>query len=101
DLFERIRMILLEEQHPYANANQFGMGPNWRIRVVRVGLNKLGLDPNLVRHGIQREVYAMPLMDNWKSFLQGKSSPEKLERPTVEEISTAALARWIIPRSHR
>ncbi len=48
--------------HPYATGNRFGMGPNWKIRVARTALEKIGLDADdILNHGIAREVYAVPL----------------------------------------
>jgi hypothetical protein len=99
NLFERIRNLLVSEGHPYASGHQYGQGPNWRFRVMRVGLERLGLDQELTRHGIVREVYAMPLASNFREFLCGEDSEPYLDRPTVSQIASAALKRWIIPRS--
>ncbi len=100
-LFERFREILANEGHEYANGHQFGQGPNWRFRVLRVGLKRLGLDEELIRHGIHREVFAMPLSKNFKEYLcDGVTEPQG-RRPSVARISTAALQRWVIPRSER
>ena len=33
DLFSRLRAVLREDGHRYADGHQFGSGPNWRIRV--------------------------------------------------------------------
>jgi hypothetical protein len=101
DLFERIRQLLVNENHPYANGHQFGQGPNWRFRVLRVGLKYLGLDEELIRHGIHREVYAMPMASDFKDFLCGRIHESNLLRPSIETISTAALDRWVVPRSNR
>ena len=101
DLFERIRQLLVDENHPYANGHQFGQGPNWRFRVLRVGLKRLGLDEELIRHGIHREVFAMPMVSDFKDFLCGRTREANLNRPTIDTISTIALNRWVIPRSLR
>jgi hypothetical protein len=100
-LFRRLRNVLAAKNHRYANAYNFGQGPNWRIRLSREGLKVLGLDPNLLRHGISREVYVMPLANNVREFLTGRSTNALLDRPSVCEISGAALTRWIIPRASR
>lgn len=101
DLFERLRNLLEQEGHPYANGHQFGQGPNWRMRVMRVGLDLLGLDPELSRHGISREVYVMALASNAREFLRGEECIPKLYLPSVTDIANAAKARWIIPRATR
>ena len=100
-LFAQIRQMVRDNGHEYADAHQYGDGPNWRIRLSRVGLSMLGLDPNLLRHGIEREVYVLPLSVNCKEFLRGQVEEAYLDRPTVREISLAAKQRWILPRAER
>lgn len=99
ELFGRMRFLLLKQGHAYANKHQFGDGPNWRMRTIRVALQALGLSPNLVRHGIQREVFAMPLVKNYKQVLKDGTRIWGSARPSVDEISAAALERWVLPRA--
>ena len=101
-IFDALRGYLESEGHPYANGNKFGMGPNWKIRVIRTALSKLGIDgASILKHGIQREVYAIPLADNFKSILLGqKENIESKVRP-ASEISDYCLNRWILPRADR
>lgn len=98
-LFSRLRYLLLTLDHPYANKHQFGDGPNWRMRTIRVGLQALGLSPNLVRHGIQREVFAMPLVKNYKHVLKDGTRIWGSARPSASDIGAAALERWVLPRA--
>jgi len=100
-LFERLRTLLALENHPYASGHQFGQGPNWRLRVTRVGLARLGLDDNLVQHGINRQVYAMSLAPDFKEFLCGQIRKPALVCPSASEIAIAALNRWVLPRASR
>jgi hypothetical protein len=101
ELFLRLRKFLVDAEHPYANANRFGQGPNWKFRVIRVGLEELGLDPRMLRHGITREVYVVPLARNAREFLKGKT--KRLERSlmSVKDVSRFCMDRWVIPRSRR
>lgn len=100
-LFERLRALLVQENHAYGNGHQFGQGPNWRLRVARVALQRLGLDENLLRHGIAREVYAMPLASNLRAFLTGRAATPEIDRPSARCIASAALERWVLPRAQR
>src|SRR5438105_2988323 len=71
-LFELMRRYLKQRGHPYASGNRFGMGPNWKLRVSRAALEAAGFDSSeVLRHGIEREVYGVPLARNWKEILQG------------------------------
>lgn len=98
-LFERIKLMLAAEDHKYAGGHQYGDGPNWRFRVIRVGLDKLGLSKDVLRHGIKREIYGMPLCEDFRSFLTGKIKEPTINRPTASEIAYHAKIRWMIPRS--
>ncbi len=69
--------------------------------MIRECLTRIGLDQNLLRHGISREVYAMPLADNWQDYLRGKTKTCVLDRPISKDIAIAARDRWIVPRAAR
>ncbi len=102
DLFLQLRRVLQEDGHKYANGHQFGDGPNWRIRVARKGLESLGLDADeVLKHGIRREVYAMPIASNSRQFLSGGDRQPIFNHLTVDEIAVLARSRWLVPRSKR
>jgi hypothetical protein len=98
-LFARMRLMLLNAGHPYALGHEFGDGPNWRMRLIKVALKQLGLSPNLVRHGISREVFGMPLVENYVQVLKDGQKPVGVNRPSVRVISDHALERWVLPRA--
>lgn len=102
DLFSRLRSVLEEDGHRYANGHQFGDGPNWRIRVARKGLETLGMNADeVLKHGIRREVYALPIATNCYEFLSGRDREPSIDCLTVNEIASLARERWIVPRSNR
>jgi hypothetical protein len=100
-LFGRLRHLLVSRGHDYADGHQYGDGPNWRMRVMRVALQELALSTDLQRHGIERQIYVLPLATNTRPFLLGQEREPRLARPPVEEIGAAALERWVLPRSRR
>jgi len=102
EIFELLRAYLEALGHPYASGHRFGMGPNWKIRVVRTALEKLGIDGNaILRHGIEREVYAIPLARNWRDILLDNQKNVRSCVLPVSEIADFCLRRWIIPRAVR
>lgn len=102
EIFDLLRGYLEEIKHPYASGHRFGMGPNWKIRVARAALEELDLDADsILRHGIGREVYAVPLAPNWKQVLLGKEERENVSLLSVSEISDYCRHRWMVPRSER
>lgn len=102
DLFDDLRKHLRSIGDPYADAHQYGQGPNFRLRIIRRALTKLGLDSDMVRHGLTREVFFCPLANNAEQFLRGEHlRPRFGEMRTVEETGMLALERWVIPRAER
>ena len=101
-LFAQLRQVLREDGHEYANGYKFGGGPNWRVRAARAALETLGMDADdILRHGIEREVYAMPTAANARGFLAGEDAEPVFGHRTVAELSALARERWVVPRSER
>ena len=101
-IFESLRGYLEAIGHPYASGHKFGMGPNWKIRVARVALEKIGIDGNsILKHGVKREVYAIPLATNWQKILLGQQRNVRSCTIPFAEISEFCLSRWIVPRAAR
>ena len=102
DLFSQLRAVLQEDGHKYADGHQFGDGPNWRIRVARIGLQSLGLNADeVLKHGIRREVYAIPIARNARAFLAGRDEEPTFDYMPVDEIADLARNRWLVPRGER
>jgi hypothetical protein len=102
ELFENLRDYLRARGDAYSDAHQFGQGPNYRLRVVRKALGLLGLDPDMARHGLTREVFFCSLASNALQFLRGEHKRARYTLlPGVEEIGRAALERWVVPRAQR
>lgn len=101
-LFDRLRSHLTALKHPYATGHRFGMGPNWRFRVVREALESLGLEADsILKHGIQREIFAVPLAENWQAVLKGEHTRVRARPLSARAIAEYCIARWILPRSIR
>jgi hypothetical protein len=101
-LYSKIREYLLKKKHPYADNNRFGDGPNWRLRTIRAALELLGFDPNILCHGVAREVFACEFASNSRDYLGGRSKKLRVDcLPLYETTAELALHRWIVPRSER
>ena len=100
--FQQLKALLNDIDHRHRSPTM-GTGPNWRIRVLRAGLRELGIDAeSILLHGIQREVFALPVADNALPFLRGEhGTPAFQRRASVEDISQLAVARWMVPRARR
>lgn len=101
-LFLELRDYLRCIGHRYADQHKFGQGPNWRLRTTRAALTALGFRDDLLRHGIQREVFISNLSTNaTKLLLTGKGRPDLSSLLSASEVAELAVERWILPRSVR
>lgn len=101
-LFNDFRKYLESIGDEYAGTHNYGQGPNYRLRVVRKVLTMLGMDPDLARHGLAREVFFCPLATNAMQVLRGEHKQVRYSGlPTVKQRANAALARWVLPRADR
>ncbi|OIX91180.1 hypothetical protein BFS14_23815 [Serratia fonticola] len=101
-LFIELRDYLRDMDHTYADHYEFGNGSNWRLRTTKAALNALGFRADLMKHGVQREVFISQLAENATSILQtGKGKPDLTSLLSAKEIAECAMERWIIPRSIR
>jgi Domain of unknown function (DUF4338) len=101
-LFERMRLFLRDRGHAYADQHKFGEGPNWRLRTIRAALGALDFNENILRHGIQREVFVSKLASNAFEVLRsGKVKPDISGLLSVAQISDLARDRWMVPRAER
>lgn len=102
DLFEEMRAYLRTIDHTYADMYRFGEGPNWRLRTVRAALDKLGFKEDVLKHGIQREVFLCELASNSLQVLKGETKrPDLMGLLTAKKVGGLAVQRWMIGRAER
>jgi hypothetical protein len=101
-LFAELRDYLRDIGHKYADRHRFGQGPNWRMRTTRAALEILGFEADMLRHGIEREVFLCQLASNALSILRnGRGRPNLSSLLSAEEVAQLAVERWMLPRSQR
>ena len=98
-LFEEMKAYVAFSDQKRAFANRFGDGPNWKIRVARECLEGLGLSGDLLRHGIGREIYAIPLAKNFRQFLLGEHDRVQSFDLPFDELSRYFKERWMYGRA--
>jgi hypothetical protein len=81
--------------------NQYGQGPNWKIRTLRTALESLELPTDLLRHGLRREVFLAPLGVAWRAFLRGETANVRSYEYRLRDLSEHFRTRWAIPRAER
>jgi hypothetical protein len=101
-LFDQMRQYLALKGHSYAYGYEYGDGPNWRLRTIRAALTEMGINADVLRHGIRREVFVSMLADNALDVLRGNAKrPLYDSLGTADQIGDLAVKRWIQPRSER
>lgn len=102
DLFLELRNYLRRINHKFADQYSFGQGSNWKLNATCAALHALGLKKNLLRHGINREVYYCKFAVNANSILRtGVGKPDISTLLNASQIADQSLKRWILPRSKR
>lgn len=102
-LFGLMRDYLKVKEHRYASGHRFGQGPNWKLRVARQALSMIGINDNVLSHGIAREVFLCWVASNGRDVLTRQQPPAAnfSELATVAQVSAQVKERWIIPRAKR
>jgi hypothetical protein len=82
-------------------SHEYGKGPNWRLRTIRQALGKIGIEEDLLHHGVRRQVFLAPRAMNWKQFLRGETDDPAWYRLHLNEMAAFYRRRWAVPRSGR
>ena len=102
ELFDSLREYLRLRKHSYSANNRFGNGPNWKFRAIRAAFELIGIDRDLLHHGVRREVFVCPLAENAKRILRGEQKrPNYNGLLSMGEVGRLAIERWIVPRAER
>ena len=89
------------ERHCTATAKKSRWGNGFRNRreVIRKCLRRIGLPPDLLYHGIHREVFGVPLARNTREFLRGEHSKLLWYNLSVTDLSDWFRERWLLQRA--
>lgn len=100
-LFQDMRDLVAFDDPVGSRSNRFGQGPNWKMRISRMTLERLGLPSNLLRHGVSREIYGIPLASNFKEFLIGKEGKLNQTNLPISDLVEYFKVRWMNGRASR
>lgn len=97
-LYPKISQLL--ESNGILTPNGYGNGPKVRWQNVTKALILLGLSPEFLHHGVQREVFLYNLVEDLEGGMAGGSFGRPLQLQT-EEFSNFWRERWALPRADR
>ena len=86
---------------PTAKHERWGTGFRSRREIVKKCLIKIGISSEWLYHGVQREVFVVPLARNARQFLRGEHSKLCWFDQNSQELFSYFRERWLIPRSRR
>lgn len=99
--------VYLSSENDYKEVNSvFGEGTSPKLRKLKMGLRKLGFDPDkLIQHRQHRLIYAAPLFSAARDWLLERTTemPSFIEHPELFENATESIteywrARWLAKR---
>jgi hypothetical protein len=97
-LYKAMTDYALANCQPTAKAAKWGTGFRSRREVVRKTLRHLGLPDRLIYHGVQREVFVVPLARNTASFLRGEEDRLVTYGQSAEALGAYFKERWLSKR---
>lgn len=100
-VYEELSEFARERCVPTAKQENWGSGFRNRRELVRKALAKLGFTQDLLHHGIQREVFVVPLASNARKFLRGEAPRPRYYRFLFAEAVKIWRERWLLPRAER
>ena len=98
-LYAAITKFAEEHCEPSAKQELWGTGFRNRREVIKKCLPALGLSSDWLYHGIEREIFVIPLAQNTREFLRGEHSRLLWHNCTVSDINEYFRIRWLLPRA--
>jgi len=97
---EAIDRLLQLETGRRLITSRFGEGPSERLRKIRDGLARLGVNPDvLLQHGMWRLVYVAELAPTaCRPGERGDAPLWRVAGPSVDEVARQWRARWLVRR---
>lgn len=101
EIYEAMAAYVLATCQPTAKHERWGNGYRNRREIVVKCLKGLGLSQDWLYHGIQREIFVVPLARNTREFLRGQTDLlEPYDQP-ARELFAWFRERWLLPRARR
>jgi hypothetical protein len=97
-LYGSITKFAEEHCEPTAKQKRWGTGFRNRREVIKKCLPAIGLSSDWVYHGIEREVFVVPLARNTREFLRGQHARLAWHHQSEGQIFEYFRDRWMLPR---
>lgn len=98
-LYDALSTFAAEQCEPSLKKARWGEGFRNRREVLKKCLPKLGLPTAWLYHGIQRELFVVPLAHNTTKFLCGKHNRLQWFGHPAADLYSYFRDRWLLPRA--
>lgn len=98
-LYGAITEFAKKHCEPTAKQERWGTGFRNRREVIKKCLPALGLSSDWVYHGIEREVFVIPLAENTREFLRGEHTRLRWYGYPEARLFEHFRDRWMLPRA--
>lgn len=100
-LYSDIRRFAEQNCTPTAKQDRWGTGFRSRREVIRKTLVQVGLPADWLYHGLEREVFVVPMGSKIREVLRGDAKQARWHHASVREIGDWYRERWMLPRAAR
>jgi hypothetical protein len=100
-LYADIRRFAEANCTPTAKQERWGAGFRSRREVIRKTLIALGLSGDWLYHGLEREVFVVPLAANTRPILREEAKSARWYHTSAGELGDFYRTRWMLPRAAR
>lgn len=98
-LYSSISAFAEEHCEPTAKRERWGTGFRNRREIIKKCLPALGLSSDWVYHGVEREVFVIPLAENTRDFLRGQQTRLLRYHHSEADIVEYFRDRWMLRRA--
>jgi hypothetical protein len=99
ELYPLFREFL--ENQGISTRGGFGTGPRRKWQTMVRALERLGFAADLLRHGVKREAFLFPLVDNLKDYMEGQAVKPAYRDLPFPDLAAYWHERWLLPRAER
>lgn len=79
----------------------YGTGPRRKWQTMVRALERLGFSSDLLKHGVKREAFLFPLINNLEAYMTGQDRKPQFRDLSFDELATYWRERWLLPRAER
>jgi hypothetical protein len=79
----------------------YGTGPRRKWQTMVRALARLGFSSELLRHGVKRESFLFPLIQNLEAYMTGQNEEPEFRDLPFEDLAAYWRKRWLLPRADR